>query len=188
MMRDVTMRLFAILLVAGTLAGCNGARDLGEAPVPLGDFSLHHNIVVAPKAVKGPLSRELPKEVLTKAVQDAIAERFDRYEGARRYHFGVSIEGYVLAQPGVPLVLAPKSILVLNVTVWDDAANRKLNEKPHQITVLESLDQGPLVGSGYTKTAEEQMKNLSQNAAKSIETWLVKQNKAEGWFEGAAAE
>jgi len=42
------------------------------------------------------------------------------------------------------------------------------------------------VGSGYTKTAEEQLKNLSQNAAKSIENYLVKQNKAEGWFERPA--
>ena len=51
-----------------------------------------------------------------------------------------------------------------------------------QITVFEAFDQGPIVGSGYTKTAEEQLKNLSQNAAKSIENYLVKQNEAEGWF------
>lgn len=182
------MRLLAMVLGLTALAACNGARDLGEPPVPLGDFNLVHNVVVAPKAVKGPLSRELPKPVLTKALQDAIAERFDRYEGSRNYHFGVSIEGYVLAQPGVPLVLSPKSILIVNLTVWDDAEGKKLNEKPHQITVLESLDQGPIIGSGYTKTAEEQIKNLSQNVAKSIETYLVRQNKAEGWFDGTVAE
>lgn len=175
-------RLLMTGMVLGLLAACNGASDLGDAPVPLGNFNLHHNIVVAPKAVKGPLSRELPKPELTKAVQDAIAERFDRYQGEMKYHFGISIEGYVLAQPGVPLVLAPKSILILNLTVWDDAANKKLNEKPHQITVLESFDQGPVVGSGYTKTPQEQMKNLSQNAAKSIERYLVKQQKEQGWF------
>jgi len=53
--------------------------------------------------------------------------------------------------------------------------------------VVESLDQGPLVGSGYTKTAEEQFKNLSQNAVKQIETFLVKKNAEEGWFNGGVA-
>lgn len=180
-------RLAAVLISVIFLAACNGASDLGKPAVPLGDFNLVHNIAVASKAQKGPLSREVSEEVLVKALTDATAERFDRYSGARNYHFGMSVEGYVLAQPGIPLVFAPKSILIINLTVWDDAKNKKLNEKPHQITVLESFDQGPIVGSGYTKSAEEQLKNLSQNAAKSIETYLVKQNKAEGWFNGGTA-
>lgn len=166
------------------LAACNGARDLDEAPVGLGDFNLVHNVAVAPKAVKGPLSREVSKEVLAKALADATEERFGRYEGTRNYHFGMSVEGYVLAQPGIPLVLAPKSILIVNFTLWDDAKNEKLTPEPHQITVFESFDQGPIVGSGYTKSAEEQLKNLSQNAAKQIENFLVKKNREEGWFNG----
>ncbi|WP_289084697.1 hypothetical protein [uncultured Sulfitobacter sp.] len=180
------VRILSALISIVVLSACNGASDLDKPAVPLGDFNLYHNIVVAPKVQKLPISREVSEEVLTTAVKDAIAERFDRYEGARNYHFGVSVEGYVLAPPGIPLVLAPKSIMILNLTVWDDAAGKKLTEEPHQITVFESLDQGPIVGSGYTKTAEEQLKNLSQNAAKSIENYLVKQNKAEGWFERPA--
>ncbi|WP_278424371.1 MULTISPECIES: hypothetical protein [Sulfitobacter] len=180
------VRILSALISIVVLSACNGASDLDKPAVPLGDFNLYHNIVVAPKVQKLPISREVSEEVLTTAVKDAIAERFDRYEGARNYHFGVSVEGYVLAPPGIPLVLAPKSIMILNLTVWDDAAGQKLTDEPHQITVFESLDQGPIVGSGYTKTAEEQLKNLSQNAAKSIENYLVKQNKAEGWFERPA--
>ncbi len=180
------VRILSALISIVVLSACNGASDLDKPAVPLGDFNLYHNIVVAPKVQKLPISREVSEEVLTTAVKDAIAERFDRYEGARNYHFGVSVEGYVLAPPGIPLVLAPKSIMILNIPVWDDAAGKKLTVEPHQITVFESLDQGPIVGSGYTKTAEEQLKNLSQNAAKSIETYLVKQNKAEGWFERPA--
>lgn len=179
-------RVFALLMSIAMLAACNGARDLSDAPVPLGDFNLVHNLAVASKAVKGPLSREATEEELVKALTDATAERFGRYAGARNYHFGMSVEGYVLAQPGIPIVFAPKSILIINVTVWDDAKNLKLTPEPHQITVLESLDQGPLVGSGYTKSAEEQLKNLSQNAAKQIENFLVQQNKDKGWFNGVA--
>jgi hypothetical protein len=178
------IRVLAILMSVVMLAACNGANDLNKAAVPLGDFKLQHNIAVAPKVQKAPLSRTATPEELTKALTDATEERFGRYNGTRNYHFGMSIEGYALAQPGIPLVFAPKSILVVKVTVWDDAKNKKLNPEPYQITVFESFDQGPIVGSGYTKTAEEQLKNLSQNAAKALQTYLIKQNRAEGWFNG----
>lgn len=181
-------RLVAILMSVLMIAACNGAKDLNKAPVPLGDFNLQHNIAVAPNAQKGPLSRPASDEMLIKAMTDATAERFGRYNGTRNYHFGMSIEGYNLAVPGIPLVFAPKSILIIKLTVWDDGKNKKLTPEPHQITVFESFDQGPIVGSGFTKSAEEQLKNLSQNAAKSIENFLVKQNKAEGWFNGTAPQ
>jgi hypothetical protein len=182
MSRITIVRSLTALLLAGALAACNGAADLGDPAVPLGDFNLSHNIVVAPKVQKVPLGRDLDVEVMTTMLRDAVAERFDRYEGERLYHFGISIESYFLAPPGVPLVATPKSAMIIRITVWDDAANKKLTEKAHQITVLESLDQGPLVGSGYTKTAEEQFMNLSQNAVKQIENFLVRENAEKGWF------
>ena len=165
-----------------SLAACNGASDLQDAPTPLSDFRLGHNIVVAPKVAKGPLSRSATKEELTTAMKAAIAERFDRYDGEKLYHFGVSVEGYVLAAPGIPLVFAPKSILIINVTVWNDAANAKMNAEPYQITVFESLGKGPIIGSGYTQAAEQQLENLSQNATKAIERYLVKQQREQDWF------
>lgn len=177
-------RIAALLMSVFMIAACNGAADLNQPPVPLGDFKLQHNIAVAPKAQKTPLGRPATEEQLVKAMTDATAERFGRYQGSRNYHFGISIEGYNLAVPGIPIAFAPKSVLIIQLTVWDDAKNLKLTPKPHTITVIESFDQGPIVGSGYTKTAEEQLKNLTQNAAKSIENYLVKQNKAKGWFNG----
>jgi hypothetical protein len=176
------LRLVFGLMMMGLLAACAGNADLDEAPVPLGDFRLEHNIVVASKAQRGPLSREATEEQLVETVKAAMAERFGRYNGASRYHFGISVEGYVLAQPGVPLVLSPKSALILNVTVWDDAAGKKLNDEPKQVTVLETFGTGTIVGSGYTLTAEEQLVQLSQNAAKAVERYLVKQQAEEGWF------
>jgi len=182
-------RIIALLFSLTVLAACGGgAADLDGPPVPLGDFNLMHNVVVAPKAIKGSaISREASEEQLTTAIRTAIAERFDRYEGPRNYHFGVSVEGYVLAQPGIPLVLAPKSGLIILVTVWDDAAGKKLNEEPHQITVLETFGTGAIIGSGYTLTAEEQLEQLAQNAAKAIERYLVQQMEEEGWFKGETA-
>ena len=191
MVLKASLHGMAVLAMTGLLAACNGAADLDGPAVPLGDFNLNHNIVVAPKVQKIPLCRALETEVMTTMLRDVVAERFDRYEGARLYHFGISLEGYCLAPPGIPIVAAPKSAMIIRITVWDDAKNEKLTPKAHQITVVESLDQGPLVGSGYTKTAEEQFKNLSQNAVKQIENFLVKKNREEGWFNAppeAAAE
>lgn len=176
------MRAVLGLMMIALVSACSSTGDLNEAPVPLGDFKLEHNIVVSSKARRGPLSRPATEEQLNESVRAAMAERFGRYEGQSRYHFGISVEGYVLAQPGIPLVLAPKSALILNVTVWDDAASKKLNDEPEQITVLETFGTAPIVGTGFTMTAEEQLTELSQNAAKAVERFLVRKQEEEGWF------
>ncbi len=175
-------RKWLMLLLVPLVAACSGAADLQDPPVDLGDFSLGHNVAVAPKVQKGPLSRDATEEELVEAMKLAIDERFGRYDGPKQYHFGISMEGYVLAAPGVPLVLSPKSVLIIKVTVWDDAAGKKLNDEPHTITVLETFGTGALIGSGYTLSAEEQLRQLTQNAAKSVERYLVQQKEEQGWF------
>lgn len=178
------IRTYLALAAVALIAACTNANDLDKGPVPLGNFALGHNVVVAPNLTKGPLSRTADKEEFKKIMQDAVAERFGRYKGDKQYHFGISLEGYVLAQPGIPLVLSPKSILIFNVTVWDDAAGKKLNEKVQQITVVETISGDTLVGSGYTKSAKEQMVQLARIGAKQVENYLVRQNSKEKWFEG----
>ena len=180
------LRSVLVLLVFGLLAACgSGKADLDKPPVALGDFKLGHNVAVAPKVKKGPFSRSASEDELTEAMRSAIAERFDRYDGDKLYHFGISLEGYVLAAPGIPLVASPKSVLIVYVTVWDDAAGKKLNEEPHQITVLETFGTGTVVGSGYTLNKDEQLEQLAQNAAKQVERYLVRQQKEQGWFQPA---
>ena len=181
------MLLRIIALFAGLLAlsACTNANDLNKEPTYLGDFHLGHNVVVAPNLTKGPASREANEDEWVEVMTKAIEDRFGRYEGERLYHLGVSIEGYVLAVPGVPLMLSPKSALILNVTVWDDAEQEKLNAEPEQITVMESFSGNTLLGSGLTQSKEKQLDNLSRNAAKLIENWLVRENAENGWFEGA---
>lgn len=179
-------RIFLGLFAAFALAACSvdGNKDLAEPAVPLGQFKLGHNVVIADKAVKGPLSRGVTKDELSTALQSAIADRFDRYDGDKLYHFGVSVEGYVLAAPGIPLVYSPKSLMIINVTIWDDAAGVKLNEKPQQMTIFESLSGETVLSSGLTQSKEEQLENLTVNASKQIELFLVRQQKKNGWFGG----
>lgn len=168
------------------LAAC-GVNDLDRPPVPLGDFALGFNVVVAPNLVKGPTSREATEEEWIAALSEAIEARFGRYEGDRLYHFGVSVDGYVLAQPGIPLVFTPRSALIIKVTVWDDAAGVKMNPEAHQITVTEAFSERTMLGSGNTQTREEQLASLSASAAKAIERWLVRRNAEDGWFVPAQA-
>lgn len=175
-------RFFIILLAAAFLAACENIDDISGKPAPIGEFALGHNVVVAPNLVMGPASREASDEDWVASVTKAIGDRFSRYEGEQLYHFGVSLEGYVLAQPGIPILLSPKSALILKLTVWDDAAGVKLNEEPEQITVLENLDGDSVIGSGLTKTADEQMLALSENAAKLIQRWITRQHRQEKWF------
>lgn len=174
---------FLALCGLAVMAACTNANDLDEAPAYLGNFHLGHNVVVAPNLTKGPASREATKEEWISAMTMAMTDRFGRYEGTELYHLGVSVEGYVLAIPGVPIVASPKSALILNVTAWDDAAGAKLNAKPHLVTVVETISGNTFLGSGLTQSKEKQMENLSRNAAKQIQNWLAQQNNELGWFE-----
>lgn len=161
------------LLAALVLSACASGRELREERTELGDFFLAHAIVVADTATVGPASRRATPEQWEEVLGNEMRRRFSRYDGDTLYHLGVSVDGYVLAIPGIPIVAAPKSALILGVTLWDDAAGRKVNDTPHRITVLESLSGETVVSSGLTQSAEQQMQNLSENAVLAIERWLA---------------
>ncbi|MEP2028285.1 MAG: hypothetical protein ABJI96_06210 [Paracoccaceae bacterium] len=175
-------RIFALLSALVIMAGCADQTIKGP-PVPLGDFKLGHNVVVTKNTQSSVISREVSDEVLAAAMTDAIDQRFGRYDGENLYHLGISIEGYVLAPPGVPVIYTPKSLFLVTVTVWDDAGGRKLNEKPHEIIALETTGGDSLViGSGWGRNKEKQLAGLTFNAAKSLESWLVEQMETYKWF------
>lgn len=184
-----TRKSIAALAAVLSLSACaNGLANLEKPAEPIGDFKLGFSEVVAPNIVKGPLSREASAEEWVQSVDKAIEERFDRKTGEKYYHIGTSIEGYVLAQPGVPLVFSPKSALILRVTLWDDAAQEKLNAEPEQIIVMEAITAETVAGSGLTQSRETQMRNLSANAALQIEQWMRGELREKGWFGGKPAQ
>lgn len=173
-------RFATLAITAFVLAACDPTADLDEPVEPLGNFSLGHNIIVADAPQVGPLSRKASREEWESTMKAAVGRRFGRHEGDKLYHFGISIDGYVLAVPGVPVVASPKSVLIFSVTVWDDAAGGKINEEPHQITVLEHISGESVIGSGLTQSKQKQMENLSNNAARAIEKWM---RKNADWFQ-----
>jgi len=179
-----SLRAVALVAALGLLSACASGAKLGEERAELGDFLLGHAIVVEENAVRGPASRKAEPGAWKDSLEAEMQRRFARYQGDSLYHLGVAVQGYVLAIPGIPLVAAPKSFLILGVTVWDDAAGKKLNEKPHRIIVFEAPSGETAISSGLTQSAEEQMQNLSQNGVAAIERWLATQ---EDWFPPKAA-
>jgi len=166
------LRGIAFSLGCAVLAGC-ATNDLAEPPVNLGAFALGHNVVVADKMQMVPISRPATADEWETAMKKAIADRFGRYEGDRVYNIGISVDGFALAPPGIPVVISPKSVLVVTANIWDDAKAQKLNPEGKQFTVFEGLSGDTVVGSGLTKTREQQMATLSYNAAKAVEGWLL---------------
>jgi len=177
MFATVSRLITASLLMLA--AACTNL-DPNGALVPLGDFRLGHNVVRAIDVQKGPFSRDSNEAELSAALAAAVEERFVRYDGDGLYHFGISIGGYVLAQPGLPIVYTPKSVLIFDVNIYDNATGLKLTEKPHRITAFEGLENSaPIIGSGIARGKEEQLANLTREGARQIQDWLG-QNKE--WF------
>lgn len=166
---------FAPLALVVALFGCGAAPDPLTDELPnMGDFRLGHNIVVADSMQQVPPSRNATAEEWIAILTSEIDRRFGVYEGDRLYHLGIAIDGYALAPPGVPLILNPRSVLVLSVNVWDDAAGVKLHEEPEQIVVLEGASaETAVVGSGIARSREEQMQVLARNAARQIQRWML---------------
>ena len=176
------MRMFLTLASLIILTACGGIRDdLTQAPDPLGTFRLGHNIAVVNEPVQGPFSRSVEDAAWQAAMIAAVNDRLglERFDGSAFFHVGVAVEGYVLAQPGIPLVYSPKSILIFSVNFFEDATQTKLNDEAIQLTVFEPCCSVPLLGSGFTKSAEEQMEGLAFNAARAIER-TMRQNGE--WF------
>ncbi|MEE4119078.1 MAG: hypothetical protein V2I65_08690 [Paracoccaceae bacterium] len=170
------------LIATLALAACSAPdADLTAPPEPLGAFRLGYNIVVADGTQKVEPSRDVTEDEWEAAFTEAIDERFSRFDGDQLYHIAVSINGYSVAVPGVPLVAAPKSVAIIGVTIWDDAAGGKINEEPEIIVVYERLGaDAALVGSGLTLGREEQVANIAKNGARLIERWMRENPE---WFE-----
>ncbi len=173
-------KTLALILGFGLLTACSGVQDLDGPPEPMGRFLLGHNVaLVLDDAEVGIASRELDDEAWVSALRTAINDRFSRYDGDHYFHISVAVLGYVLAEPGIPVIAAPKSVLIADVRLFDDTQGGKpLTEEPERFTVFEEGGE-VIVGSGHTRSAEEQAASLSRNLAHRIHQWMLKHPE---WF------
>ncbi len=176
MMSFRPLRLIQLLLMVaglGLLSACEGASDLDKPPVPLGDFALGLNIVVPETAQTVPISRQATPEEWKTAMTKAMADRFGRYAGSKLYNFGISIDGYELAPPGVPIIASPRSALIITVNIWDDASQKQLNPGGKRFTLVEGISGESFIGSGWTQNKQQQMDKMSYKAALAVQGYLL---------------
>lgn len=174
-------RLLLLALTLITLGACTSDLSEGVFRSRLGEFQLDTLVVIVDEPVKGALSRDASDAELKAAVTQSVQSQLGRFDGGGAFGLGIKVAGYVLAQPGIPVVLAPRSILFLNVNVYDlrDGTARRLNGEVQRFTVFEDAGGDTVLGSGYTQSGEEQLAEMAENAAIEIEKWLRDNPK---WF------
>lgn len=166
------LRPLLVLCGLFLLAACD-AHDAGEPPRPMGNFALGLNIVVADTAQTLPISRQAKPEEWKEVMTKAMADRFGSYSGDKLFDFGISIDGYLLAPPGVPVVASPHSALIFTVNVWDDAKQELLVKGGKRMTYVEGVSAESVIGSGWTQSKDQQMKKLAFNAAKMVQNYML---------------
>ena len=181
-------RWVAVPLLAPLLLACE-PEDLTLPPEPLGTFRFGHNVVVTEGVKRGPLSRSISGQTIQAVIQAEMKNRFARYEGDGLFHIGIKVDSFILAEPGIPLVFSPKTLMILGYNVWNDATGEKLFDEFRVISVLPDGQKSiPLVPSGFTNTADEQLAALARGAAKTIEFELRKPENAAFFEPGARRE
>ena len=173
-----------LTLITGLfLVGACAQTQVYEEPESLGEFKLRVNYAFAGKAVKGPVSRDATPDEWTAAIQNAVDIRLGRYQGAQEYDVGISLEGYMLAPPGIPVIYNPKSTAIVLVNVYD-VKKKEFLAKGKKFQVLEDTTGGSaLKGSGHERTREEQMSGLALKVADRVEEWLAEKHLENGWFD-----
>lgn len=164
---------FAVLGFVLLLGACASTDPLEEELPDMGDFRLAFNIVVAENMQQVPPSRNATEEEWIEVLTAEIDRRFGAYDGDRLYHIAINIDAYSLAVPGIPIVLSPRSILVISANVWDDELQAKLHEEPRQMYIFEGASAQSVIGSGLTRSREEQMQVLARNAARRVQLWML---------------
>lgn len=175
------IRILSMFAALALLAACGETR-LDEAPEDLGAFQARVTHVYTEKALQWPLSRNAEHSEWTAPIKNAVDTRLRRYEGSQEYDVAVTLEGFMLAPPGVPVLFSPKSAVVVNVFVYD-VAEEKFLAKKHQMEIFESTTgESALLGSGHARTKQEQIQGLAINIADKVEEWMAEQHAEQGWF------
>lgn len=175
------LRILTLITGLALLGACTQTQ-VYEPPESLGEFKLGINYATAENALKGPVSRDATPEEWKAAIESAMETRLGRYDGGQTIDIGIRLGGYALAPGAIPPV-NPKSGAIVDVVVYD-TTKKEILAKDKRFQVLEdTTTESYLIGSGYTRTREEQIQGLSLKIADKIEEWLAEEHKENGWFD-----
>lgn len=182
-------RILALLASMVLLAACEETQ-LNEAKEDLGDFNMRVSFVYTDKALQWPLSRAAEPSEWNEPIERALEARLGRYAGSGKYDVAITLEGFLLATGGIPVLVNPKSAAVVNVFVYDVTTKTYLL-KEHQMKIFEdTTGESAIIGSGYSRTKAEQIDGLALKIVDGLEEYMAKQRVEKGWFggDGAAEE
>jgi hypothetical protein len=171
----LNLKQYSIVIILLFCSACSISNYPTEIPtIPnIGKFKLGHLVVKAENAQKGFFSRNASEEVLEKTLKEKLTKLLSNQNGDHFFHISAIISGYVLAQPGIPVLLSPKSVLIIDVFIFDDKTQQKVFEKPRRFTIFESFSSDTIIGTGLTLTAEQQLDDLTTIAANKVGDWLI---------------
>ncbi|WP_297339388.1 hypothetical protein [Pseudophaeobacter sp.] len=179
-------RILALLASMVLLAACEETQ-LNEAKEDLGDFNMRVSFVYTDKALQWPLSRAAEPSEWNEPIERALEARLGRYSGSGKYDVAITLEGFLLATGGIPVLVNPKSAAVVNVFVYDVSTKTYLL-KEHQMKIFEdTTGESAIIGSGYSRTKAEQIDGLALKIVDGLEEYMAKQRVEKGWFGGDSA-
>ncbi|MCD9149443.1 hypothetical protein [Pseudophaeobacter flagellatus] len=179
-------RILALLASMVLLAACEETQ-LDEAKEDLGDFNMRVSFVYTDKALQWPLSRSAEPSEWNEPIERALEARLGRYDGAGKYDVAITLEGFLLATGGIPVLVNPKSAAVVNVFVYDVSTKSYL-VREHQMQIFEdTTGESAIIGSGYSRTKAEQIDGLALKIVDGLEEYMAEQHAENGWFDGASA-
>ncbi|OIQ34881.1 MAG: hypothetical protein BM559_05370 [Roseobacter sp. MedPE-SWchi] len=177
------IRILALLASLVLLAACEETQ-LNEAKEDLGDFNMRVSFVYTDKALQWPLSRAAETSEWNEPIERALEARLGRYNGAGKYDVAITLEGFLLATGGIPVLVNPKSAAVVNVFVYDVTTKTYLL-KEHQMKIFEdTTGESAIIGSGYSRTKAEQIDGLALKIVDGLEEYMAAQHAEKGWFNG----
>tara|TARA_B110000483_G_C18202740_1_gene546025 strand:- start:698 stop:1249 length:552 start_codon:yes stop_codon:yes gene_type:complete len=171
----LNLKQYSIMILFLLCSACSISNYSKEIPtIPnIGNFKLGHLVVKAENAQKGFFSRKASKQTLEKTLKEKLSKLLINQNGDHFFHISAIISGYVLAQPGIPVLLSPKSVLIIDVFIFDDQTQQKVFEKPRRFAIFESFSTDTIIGTGLTLTAEQQLDDLTTIAVNKIGNWLI---------------
>jgi len=174
-------RILALLASMVLLAACEETQ-LNEAKEDLGDFNMRVSFVYTDKALQWPLSRAAETSEWNEPIERALEARLGRYTGSGKYDVAITLEGFLLATGGIPVLVNPKSAAVVNVFVYDVSTKTYLL-KEHQMKIFEdTTGESAIIGSGYSRTKAEQIDGLALKIVDGLEEYMAEQHAENGWF------